>query len=655
MSVQENVLELLAAERLWWLLALALLSLLLRLEWRSRRAILTELGLAQSAQRPLSYVALPCTLLMLAVVALARPVTGYEQVTLPHSSLHLALVVDVSNSMLAKDLTPNRLEVAKRKLFDLLEALQSRNIPLRASLTLFAGDALLFCPPTEDLGVLPAFIRALGREVATAPGSSLKRALEVARDSHLRSGGGKSVFIVLSDGEDLQAQGDDLAAGFGDSGFGRDQTRLFVLGLGGDQGVPIELTPGSFVKDSAGKVVLTKLEPEPLSSLASSLGGSFIRASLNASDTQQLLQAISNSAGSALTDAPTALAPTALAGSSAAPPTKPLAASIRQYYEQGPQLLALCLLLVLIFVVRGRAGSIFCWLITASVFAGALALIEVTQCYAQPRDAHSEAASTPASPQAATSNTPSKELSLFDAQRAYQAGDYALAEQSFRKQLKRYPQDATVREALAASLYRQGRYAEAQAEYATLSKQATNAREKFRAEYQEGNSNLLQKKPQQAIENYQRALAVKPDDQATRFNLELARKMLENPPPSPSPCPSPSPSPNQSPQSSPSPSPSPQPSGEPSPDQSPSPDPSTSSSGSPSPSSSGSAAPSVSPTASPSASASPQQDAAAEATPSESPELPEEQARKWLEGLPDNPLLPNTRKLHPRTSGGQTW
>lgn len=274
------------------------------------------------------------------------------------------------------------------------------------------------------------------------------------------------------------------------------------------------------------------------------------------------------------------------------------------------------------------------------------------------------------------------------------------------------PADLALKQGLASSLYKLGRYKESEALFAEISKNAQDGRSYFESTYNDGNALLALKRYQDAIDAYQKALDVKPDDHLATHNLGVARALLAEernrptptptptPPPNPSPSTAPSPSPNESPSPSPSSSPgtpnsgTPSPAASPSPGGSPSPNPSPSPSaenqtpaGSPSPnqtsqpssngdvtqtpSSSPSAAATPSPGATTSASQSktpderlkeaieaPPGDTAAAPQPSPqnnaTPDQGPSEANAWLESLPDSPLLIRRHK-GPSQGNGQTW
>lgn len=208
----------------------------------------------------------------LCLYALARPQWGFEWQEVKRAGLDMLIAIDVSKSMLATDVKPNRLERSKFAVKDLVKKLNGDRIGLVA----FAGTAFLQCPLTIDYN---GFLLALDDlAVGTIPrgGTSISSAIREAIDAFKGKDKQYKVLIIITDGEDLE--GDALAAAkdAADSGM-----KIFCVGVGTTEG---ELIPASgayghgYLADRSGQAVKSKLNEDILKRIAISTGGSYIHA-----------------------------------------------------------------------------------------------------------------------------------------------------------------------------------------------------------------------------------------------------------------------------------------------------------------------------------------------------------------------------------------
>lgn len=226
---------------------------------------------------------------LLLVVAAAGPLFPGAPRLLPRKGLDVLFVVDVSRSMRARDVRPDRLERAKAEIGRALDTLAEHRIGVVA----FAGTAFVQCPLTTDVEAVRLFLRDLGPDAVPQGGTDLTAGLEVARNALMaedeaaglaspttQAGRGGRVVVVVSDGEDheiidggsLDAVGKELK----DLG-----ATVVVLGVGSTIGEPIPLTDDAgnvtgYVKDRAGQTVVTRMNPEILQKAADAVGGVFV-------------------------------------------------------------------------------------------------------------------------------------------------------------------------------------------------------------------------------------------------------------------------------------------------------------------------------------------------------------------------------------------
>lgn len=278
-----------APELLLLLWAAPLLLLGLWLALRARRRVLGRLGplvdqLSSEGSGRLHRRRLLLLLgaLVLGVVALAGPRWGYRWEELKREGLAVVVVLDVSSSMAATDVSPSRMERARRKVLDLADMLAGD----RVGLVLFAGGAYPRMPLTLDYDALRTIARDSDTTTITAQGSDIGAAIDAA----VRLLGGKEgeadqAILLISDGEDQV--GDAVAAAERAAASG---VHIYALGVGTPDGAPIPLAEGGFKKDRSGGVVLSRLDEDTLKAVARAGSGAYARASAGAGDLRLLYE-----------------------------------------------------------------------------------------------------------------------------------------------------------------------------------------------------------------------------------------------------------------------------------------------------------------------------------------------------------------------------
>ena len=195
-----------------WLMVPAVLLCELLLQSRERAILALHRTINRPMLSPRRWwrVLLPLTILALSMLALSRPWHGKETKTIQAAGRDLFLLIDVSLSMLAQDTSPSRMDFVRRKAQDILSFLQKHSPEDRLGIILFAGDAYVYCPLTPDYGVVSEFLQHIDPELISSRGSSLLRALTVARDTLKETKGVHPALIVISDGEDLESERVDV-------------------------------------------------------------------------------------------------------------------------------------------------------------------------------------------------------------------------------------------------------------------------------------------------------------------------------------------------------------------------------------------------------------------------------------------------------------
>lgn len=231
--------------------------------------------------------------LVLLLVALAGPQWGVELIESKAKTSQAVLAVDVSTSMLAEDVKPNRLERTKAALSLVLDRMAGQRVGVVA----FAGDAFTQCPMTTDLAAARSLVRRLEAGKLPRQGTSLARAVEKGTAMLARYPGRKAMVLV-TDGEDRT--GDALAAARSAADAG---VSLVILGVGTLEGAPIPLKDADgrtvgYKKDRSGQTVVSRLGESGLAQLASLTRGAYWRLTNDDADVAAVLRALSESDGS---------------------------------------------------------------------------------------------------------------------------------------------------------------------------------------------------------------------------------------------------------------------------------------------------------------------------------------------------------------------
>ncbi|MCF8720482.1 VWA domain-containing protein [Nitrospina gracilis] len=215
------------------------------------------------------------------ILALAQPRWGYEWEDLKQEGVDIIVAVDVSQSMLATDIPPNRLERAKHEVTDLIDLLEGDRIGLVA----FAGSSFLQCPLTLDYNAAKMFLNALGTDLIPTQGTAIGHAIRTAVNAFSQVEKKSKAILLITDGEDHE--GDALAA----AQYANEQgVKVFVIGIGAEEGAPIpdpERQRG-FKRDQKGEIILTRLNEAVLQQVALSTGGSYVRSVLGDMDLNKI-------------------------------------------------------------------------------------------------------------------------------------------------------------------------------------------------------------------------------------------------------------------------------------------------------------------------------------------------------------------------------
>ena len=285
-----------------WLLALVPLALVLLSLWRQHEShsawnryiaphlakILVTQG-SKKSRRPLHLLAFTW---LIATFALAGPAVNKQSLPVFAAEQGRVLVMDMSVSMFATDLAPNRLTQAKFRATDLLRNLKEGETGLVA----FAGDAFTISPLTRDTGTLLNLLPTLSPEIMPVRGSNLAAGLTQAKTLLAQGGHIRGDIIVMTDGI-TAAQFDDA-----NSALSGTQYRLAVVAFGTSQGAPIRLPDGQLQRDSSNEVVVASTDFGLLQKLAADNKGVLIQNRTDGNDLAQLQHWLSDTGDAKATD-----------------------------------------------------------------------------------------------------------------------------------------------------------------------------------------------------------------------------------------------------------------------------------------------------------------------------------------------------------------
>lgn len=283
---------------LWGLTVIPVMALLfaLRMSWK-RKAIRRfgnpELVAALMPDRSNGKIRLKfyltCVAYLLLIIGLANPQIGSRYEEVKRQGIDLIIALDVSNSMLAEDIRPNRLERAKQAISRLLEKLRDDRI----GIVIFAGDAYLQLPFTSDYAAAKMFLANVSNESVLAQGTAIGAAIETSVRALPHASSRSRAIIIISDGENHEDDAVSEAQRARSAGI-----VVHTLGIGSPGGSPVPETyngqRNGFKKDASGSTVISRMNPAMLQEVASAGGGKFVQASNNDIGLEELFNQINS-------------------------------------------------------------------------------------------------------------------------------------------------------------------------------------------------------------------------------------------------------------------------------------------------------------------------------------------------------------------------
>lgn len=266
-------------EMLWWLIAVPVFVIGYVVSTKRKQRQLQEFGdkelMAQlmpdaSKSRPIWKFCLLIVAFVLLIVAAARPQYGQKENTVKRQGIEVMVALDISNSMLAEDVAPNRLDRAKQMLSKMIDNM----VDDKVGLVVFAGEAFTQLPITCDYVSAKMFLNTITPNLIQTQGTAIGTALQTAISSFgsLESEAGRAI-VLITDGENHED--DAIAAAKQAHELGM---QVFVIGIGKPEGAPIP-KPGTndYFKDRSGQVVVSKLNEEMCQQIAEVGSGVYVR------------------------------------------------------------------------------------------------------------------------------------------------------------------------------------------------------------------------------------------------------------------------------------------------------------------------------------------------------------------------------------------
>ena len=273
---------------LWMLLIIPILVLVRFIVWRKRKrnlrkfgdpSLLKEMMPDVSKYRPTIKFCLLLSAITILIFMIARPQVGSKISHEKREGIEVLIALDISNSMLAQDVIPSRLEKSKLLIEDLVDHFTNDKV----GLVVFAGDAFVQLPITNDYVSAKMFLQNINPSLITTQGTDLARAISLSQSCFTQREHIGRAIIVITDGEDHEGGALEAAREAYKKGI-----NVFILGVGTSKGAPIPDGNGGYLKDNSGQTVLSALNEQMCQQVAKAGNGVYIHVD-NTSDAQEKL------------------------------------------------------------------------------------------------------------------------------------------------------------------------------------------------------------------------------------------------------------------------------------------------------------------------------------------------------------------------------
>lgn len=223
------------------------------------------------------------------IISLANPKMGTKIQTVKREGVDIVFALDISKSMLAEDIAPNRLEKAKQIIAKIIDKLGSD----RVGIIVYAGNSYPLLPITTDHAAANMFLQNANPDMVSSQGTAINEALELAKTFYNNDEQTNRFLIIISDGEDHQEETKQVAQNLANSGV-----KIYTIGVGTQSGGPIPIRLNNsmigYKKDNKGETVITQRKPEILQGIADASNGQYIDGNITEKPVQIMADIIAN-------------------------------------------------------------------------------------------------------------------------------------------------------------------------------------------------------------------------------------------------------------------------------------------------------------------------------------------------------------------------
>lgn len=431
-----------------------------------------------SKMRPVVKFWMLLAAMALIIVMMARPQMGTRISHEKRTGIESIIAMDISNSMLAEDVTPSRLDRTKMMVENLVDNFTDDKI----GLIVFAGDAFVQLPITSDYVSAKMFLSEIEPSLIATQGTDIATAINMAANSFTQQQGVGKAIIVITDGEDHEGGALEAAKAAKKKGM-----RVYVLGVGSDKGAPIPLGNGDYMKDRTGNTVMTKLNEEMCRQIAEAGGGAYIHVDNNTNAQRQLDSELAKLS------------------------KKEMQSTIYSDYDEQFQafgIIAIILLILEICILESknpiaRRLNIFGRKQRTTTLI--VALVVASASFAQ-----------------------NDRRYITQGNKLFRSGQFDKAEVAYRKAIEKNPRNPQAHYNLGNSLMAQKKDSTAVQSFQKSTELETSKIRKAMAFHNMGVVCQQHKMYGEAIEAYKNSLRLNPKDDTTRYNLELCKRQQRN-------------------------------------------------------------------------------------------------------------------------------
>ena len=431
-----------------------------------------------SKMRPVVKFWMLLAAMALIIVMMARPQMGTRISHEKRTGIESIIAMDISNSMLAEDVTPSRLDRTKMMVENLVDNFTDDKI----GLIVFAGDAFVQLPITSDYVSAKMFLSEIEPSLIATQGTDIATAINMAANSFTQQQGVGKAIIVITDGEDHEGGALEAAKEEKKKGM-----RVYVLGVGSDKGAPIPMGNGDYMKDRTGNTVMTKLNEEMCRQIAEAGGGAYIHVDNNTNAQRQLDSELAKLS------------------------KKEMQSTIYSDYDEQFQafgIIAIILLILEICILESknpiaRRLNIFGRKQRTTTLI--IALVVASASFAQ-----------------------NDRRYITQGNKLFRSGQFDKAEVAYRKAIEKNPRNPQAHYNLGNSLMAQKKDSAAVQSFQKSTELETSKIRKAMAFHNMGVVCQQHKMYGEAIEAYKNSLRLNPKDDATRYNLELCKRQQRN-------------------------------------------------------------------------------------------------------------------------------